>query len=186
MDNYTVQKCLVMIQYILCGINHWRIFRGTYRKLVWLGFESMTPDALTDWAIRPWVQLALRANFVQLLQFHPFFQCSHFISAIAFVSRHICFKQNLAQVYTYLIILHISSIHIHIYIYILYLYMYMYTYIRICNRKIGRTIELKHIYLIKCVYSVVHPCCWFIRHLRHLRNLKNTFLCEVAQIYSKV
>ena len=27
-------------------------------------------DALTDWAIRPWVQLAFRANFVQLLPFH--------------------------------------------------------------------------------------------------------------------
>ena len=30
-------------------------------------------DAPTDWAIRSWVQLALRANFVQLLQFHPLF-----------------------------------------------------------------------------------------------------------------
>ena len=30
-------------------------------------------DALTDWAIRPWVQLALRASFVQLLQFHWLF-----------------------------------------------------------------------------------------------------------------
>ena len=27
-------------------------------------------DALTNEAIRPWVQLALRANFVELLQFH--------------------------------------------------------------------------------------------------------------------
>ena len=27
-------------------------------------------DALTDWAMRPWLQLALRANFVQPLQFH--------------------------------------------------------------------------------------------------------------------
>ena len=34
---------------------------------------------------------ALRANFVQLLQFHLFVQRSHFISAIAFVSRHVCF-----------------------------------------------------------------------------------------------
>ena len=75
-----------------------------YRKLAWVGFEPMTTefrsDALTDWAIRPWVQLALRANFVQLLQFHLFVQCSRFISAIAFVSRHICFKRNLAQVIT--------------------------------------------------------------------------------------
>ena len=57
---------------------------------------------LTYWAIKPWVQLALRANFVQLLQFHLFVQCSRFISTIAFVSRHICFKRNLAQVITWL------------------------------------------------------------------------------------
>ena len=57
-------------------------------------------DALTDWAIRPWVQLAFRANFVQLLQFHLSVQFSHFISATVFVSRHICFKWKLAQVIT--------------------------------------------------------------------------------------
>ena len=37
-------------------------------------FEPTTTDfrsdALTDWGIKPWVQLVLRANFVQLLQFH--------------------------------------------------------------------------------------------------------------------
>ena len=55
------------------GIHHWRILWSSYRKLDWVGFEPMTtefhPDALTNWAIRPWVQIALRANFVQLLQF---------------------------------------------------------------------------------------------------------------------
>ena len=30
-------------------------------------------DALTNWAIRSWVQFTLRANFVQLLQFHRLF-----------------------------------------------------------------------------------------------------------------
>ena len=49
----------------------------SYRKLARLRFEPMTTefclDALTDWAIRPWVQLALRASFVQLLQFHWLF-----------------------------------------------------------------------------------------------------------------
>ena len=39
-----------------------------------MGFEPTTTefrsDALTDRAIRPWVQLALRANFVQLLHFN--------------------------------------------------------------------------------------------------------------------
>ena len=84
------------------GIHHWRILRNSYRKLAWVWFEPTTTefhsDALTDWAIRPWFQRALRANFVQLFQFHVFVQCSAFISVIAFVSRHICFKRNLAQV----------------------------------------------------------------------------------------
>ena len=57
-------------------------------------------DDLTDWAIKTWVQLVLRAKFLQLLQFHLFVQCSHLISVIAFVTRHICFKRNLAQVIT--------------------------------------------------------------------------------------
>ena len=77
-------------------------FWSSNRKLAWVGFEHTTTefrsDTLTNWAIRPWVQLALRANLVQLLQFHLFVQCSYFISTIAFVSHHICFKRNLAQV----------------------------------------------------------------------------------------
>ena len=72
--------------------------------LAWVGFEPTTTefrsDALTDWATRLWVQLALRANFAQLLQFDLFVQCSRFISVFAFVSRHICFKRSLAQVIT--------------------------------------------------------------------------------------
>ena len=50
------------------------ILRSSYRKLAWVEFEPKTiefhSDALTNWAIRPWVQLAFRAYFVQLLQFH--------------------------------------------------------------------------------------------------------------------
>ena len=88
------------------GIHHWRILRSNYRMLAWVGFEPMTTefcsDALTDWAIiRPWVQLALGANFVQLLQFHLSVQCSRFILAIALVSCHICFKWNLTQANTW-------------------------------------------------------------------------------------
>ena len=83
------------IYWYIYGIHNWRIVISSYRKLAWVGFEPTTTelrsDALTDWAIRPWVQLALRANFVQLLQFHPFVQCSRFISVFALVSRHICF-----------------------------------------------------------------------------------------------
>ena len=43
-------------------------------KLTIESFEPKTTefrsDALTDWVIRRWAQLALRANLVQLLQFH--------------------------------------------------------------------------------------------------------------------
>ena len=56
------------------GIHHWRILWSSYRKLAGVGFEPTTTefrsDPLTDWAARPWVKLAHRANFVQLLQFH--------------------------------------------------------------------------------------------------------------------
>ena len=59
------------------GINHWRIFRSNYRMLAWIGFEPMTTevhsDALTNWAIRPWYKLALKANILQLLQLHFLF-----------------------------------------------------------------------------------------------------------------
>ena len=67
-----------------CGIHHWQIISCRYRKLTWIRFETTTTEFLstipTDWAIRPWVQLALRANFVQLLQFHHLFSII-FISA---------------------------------------------------------------------------------------------------------
>ena len=51
-------------------VYHWRNFRSTYRKLVWVGFEPTTTefrsDAVPNWAIIPWVQPALRANFVYI------------------------------------------------------------------------------------------------------------------------
>ena len=56
------------------GVHHRKVLWSSYRKLAWVGFEPTTngfrSDVLTDWAIRPWVQLALRAKFIQLLQFH--------------------------------------------------------------------------------------------------------------------
>ena len=86
------------------GIHHWRNFRSSDRKFAWVGFEpkntEFRSDALTDWALRPWVQLALRANFLSYSQSHLFFQCSLFISVFGIVSRHICFKRNLTQVIT--------------------------------------------------------------------------------------
>ena len=63
----------IYILYIY-GIHHRMILWSNYRKLAWEGFEPTTTefhsDALTEWAIRLWVQIALRANLVQLLQFH--------------------------------------------------------------------------------------------------------------------
>ena len=44
-------------------IHHWRVFRSSYRKLAWVGFEptisEFHSDALNVWAIRPWVWLSL-------------------------------------------------------------------------------------------------------------------------------
>ena len=70
----------VYIYIYIYNIQHWRIIWSSSsgsRKLAWVGFEPMTTEfrshLLTDWAITPWVQLALRTNFVQLLQFHRLF-----------------------------------------------------------------------------------------------------------------
>ena len=45
------------------GIYRWTILRSSYGKLAWVEFEPTTTEfrsyALTDWAVRPWVQLAL-------------------------------------------------------------------------------------------------------------------------------
>ena len=49
---------------------------SSYRTLDWVAFEPMTTefssDALTDLAIRPWVQLALRTNFVEPIQMNGY------------------------------------------------------------------------------------------------------------------
>ena len=82
------------------GIHHWTIHRRRYRKLAWLGFEPTTTefhsDALTDWGIRPWVQLALRTNFVQLLQFHHLFSVRFDFGHC--LSHHVCFNRSFLQV----------------------------------------------------------------------------------------
>ena len=77
------------------GIYHspWTILRSSYRKLAWIGFEPMTnkfhSDALTDWAIRPWVQLTLRAKFKQLLQFHLLLSVRFHLSYCLHQSPHL-------------------------------------------------------------------------------------------------
>ena len=97
-------KCITIglfsIFVYIYGIRNWRILRSSYGRLGWVEFEPTTTefrsDALTDWAIRPWVQLALRANFVQIIQFHLFVQCSRFISVcvcvclLVYFFTHVC------------------------------------------------------------------------------------------------
>ena len=65
------------------GGHHWQIFWSSYGKLLWGGFQPLTTeygsDALISRTISPCVQLALRAKFIQLLEFHRFFSfTSHF------------------------------------------------------------------------------------------------------------
>ena len=49
-------------------MKHEEIELRSYRKLAWVEFKPTTTEfrsyAVTDWAIRLWIQLALRANFV--------------------------------------------------------------------------------------------------------------------------
>ena len=72
------------------GIHHWRIIWSSYRMLAQVAFEPATTefrsDALTEWATRPWVQLALRVNFVQLLQRYTY--KTNDLQAITFQSLH--------------------------------------------------------------------------------------------------
>lgn len=55
----------------------WKFLWNICRKLAWVEFGPITNefrlDHLTDWAIKSWVQLVLRANFLKLLQFYLLF-----------------------------------------------------------------------------------------------------------------
>ena len=86
------------------GIHYRRILWSSYRKLAWVGFEPTTTefrsDALTDWTIKPWVQLALRANSVQLLQFRRLFSVTfHFGYCLRQSPR--CFNRTFVEVITW-------------------------------------------------------------------------------------
>ena len=93
------------------GIHHWQILWSSYRKLAWVGFKPATtefcPDPLTDWALRPRVQLALRANFVQLLQFNCLYTIYKYI------------------IYIYIIYYIYITYIIYIYIYINFVCLYL-------------------------------------------------------------
>ena len=56
-------------------------------------YQTLEPNKLSG----HWVQLALRANFLQLLQFHFSVQCSRFISVVWRVICHICIERGLSQ-----------------------------------------------------------------------------------------
>ena len=82
------------------GIHHWRILWSSYGKLPWVGFEPATTEpssnALTDWGMRPCVQLSLKVNFLMPLEFHhllsvtfPFNFYSHSTFIICSVSHFI-------------------------------------------------------------------------------------------------
>ena len=64
---YIINIYIIYIYTYIYGIHHRRILWSNYRKLARVGFDPTTTvfrsDALTDWAIRPCVQLALRANY---------------------------------------------------------------------------------------------------------------------------
>ena len=142
------------------GIHHWRIFRSSYRKLAWVGFEPTTTefrsDAPTDWAIRQWVQLALRANFAQPLQFHLF----------SLFSIHVSFRSLLSSVATF----------VSIYIYI-YMYMYIYSQNHIFLSQF-QFIFVPRVYWTAPT-SLSFRVCWTVysRLVRYLRKHKN-FTCS--------
>ena len=66
---FTIVKILHWQSHECSGMNwhrcfdHWMIFRSSYRKLAWMGVESMTIEFSSDtpapWAIRSWVQLIM-------------------------------------------------------------------------------------------------------------------------------
>ena len=86
------------------GIRHWSILWSSYRKLAWVGFEPLTTEfrseVLTDWPIRLWVQLTLRASFVQIIQFNRLFSV-RFHFGYCFFGRHVCFNLFFLEVITW-------------------------------------------------------------------------------------
>ena len=79
------------------SIHHCQTLWSSYRKLAWVGYELTTTefrsDALTNWAIRPWAQLALRANFVYIYIYIYIYICIY-IKFLNYCKRIIfkCFR----------------------------------------------------------------------------------------------
>ena len=98
----TIEKLCIIYIY---GIHHWRIIWSSYRDLAWVGFEPTTTefrsDVLTGSEIRQWAQLALRANLVQLLQFHRLLHLViPFLSLACYQTINIPFCQKLREMWT--------------------------------------------------------------------------------------
>ena len=68
--------CVCVCVYVY-SIHHWGILSSSCRELAGVVLEPTTSEfhseALTDWAVMQWIQLALRANFVQPLEFRLLF-----------------------------------------------------------------------------------------------------------------
>ena len=90
-----INICMFQKQRFIYSIHHWGILWSSYRKLAWVGFgptvNEFRSDPLTDWAIRSWAQLTLRANFVQILQFHCLFGDRFHFSSFFCQSSHLFF-----------------------------------------------------------------------------------------------
>ena len=103
---YTYNLICVYILFIwifhyIYGIHHWRILWSSYRKLAQMVFEPTTTkfrsDAPTDWAIRSSVQLRLRANFVELLQFYRLLSITFHLGYCFRQSPRFCFNWNFLE-----------------------------------------------------------------------------------------
>ena len=164
MSNWMSTGCYIY------GIHHWRILRSSYRKLAWVKFEPTTnefcSDALTDWTIRSWVQLALRANFVQLLQFHLLFSVRFYFGYCLRRSPHL-FKRSIVEVITWVQWNLVDSYVLYVMInYILYIMLIIY------NNYILLFLELYIVYIIHiCIYFTYN----FATILSRFINVLNKF-----------
>ena len=99
------------------GIHHWRILWSSYRKLAWVGFEPMISefrsDALTDWAIRPWVQYNLHA-YIYIYIYTYMYVCMY-NKYITYIYIYVCVCIYIWYTCMYIYI-YITSIHIYVYI----------------------------------------------------------------------
>ena len=123
------------------GIDHWRIVWSSYRKLALVGFERTTTgfcsDALTDWAIRPWVQYYIIYIYYIYCIFILYILCMNIIYInIIYIVYYIyiyLFIYIFIYIYVYIYIVYIYYIYILYVLYIIYIYIYIYGEISIMS-----------------------------------------------------